>query len=506
MIIKVQISHFFHNFTKSNFKTKDMSELRDLNPKRMWEIFDEITHVARPSKKEEKIRRFLVDFAVKHNLEFKTDGIGNVVIMRPATASMKDRPVVILQSHMDMVCEKNSDVEFDFDNDPIQAYIDNGWVRARGTTLGADDGIGMAAALAVLIDAEHELPPIEALFTVDEETGLTGAFNLGADMLTGKYLINLDSEDEGEIFIGCAGGIDTVATFDAAPTTAPADHAFFRLDITGLTGGHSGDDINKGLANSNKLMTRFLWHGMREFGLRLCRFDGGNLRNAIPREAWSIFAVPTAQVSAMMAYYEKYTADVTGEFSFTEPKIDITIGKSDPQAKVLGINAQGGLLKALQGVPNGVLAMSAAMPGLVETSTNLASVKFCNEGDVIVTTSQRSSIDSARYDAAASVESVFELGGANVKHSDGYPGWKPDPSSHLLRVSVETYKKLFNVDPVVRAIHAGLECGLFLEKYPHLEMISIGPTLRGVHSPDERLEIATVDKFWRHLIATLQAI
>lgn len=483
-----------------------MSELSNLSPKSMWEIFEAITRVPRPSRKEEKIRKFLIDFAVEHKLEHKTDAIGNVVIMRPATASMKGRPVVILQSHMDMVCEKNSDVQFDFDNDPIQAYIDGGWVRARGTTLGADDGIGMAGALALLIDTEAELPPIEALFTVDEETGLTGAFNLGSDMLTGNYLINLDSEDEGEIFIGCAGGIDTLATFDAVLTAAPADHAFFRLDITGLTGGHSGDDINKGLANSNKLMTRFLWHGTREFGLRLSHFDGGNLRNAIPREAWSIFAVPTSQISAMKSYFEKYAAEVKGEFSLTEPKMEVSIRESDPQPNVLGVDAQRGLLDALQGVPNGVLAMSAAMPGLVETSTNLASVKFDGNGNVIVTTSQRSSIDSARYDAAASVESVFALGGASVKHSDGYPGWKPDPTSHLLKVSVATYKELFKVDPIVRAIHAGLECGLFLEKYPHLEMISIGPTLRGVHSPDERLEIATVDKFWKHLIATLQAI
>lgn len=483
-----------------------MSEFSNLHPKSMWEIFDRITCVPRPSKKEDKIREFLIDFAVSHKLEHKTDEIGNVVISRPATASMKERPVVILQSHMDMVCEKNSDVKFDFDNDPILACIDGGWVRARGTTLGADDGIGMAAALTLLIDTEAELPPIEALFTVDEETGLTGAFNLGKDMLTGKYLINLDSEDEGEIFIGCAGGIDTLATFAAAPTAAPAGHSFFRLDITGLTGGHSGDDINKGLANSNKLITRFLRHGTREFGLKLCRFEGGNLRNAIPREAYAIFAIPAAQVGTMKSYFEKYVADIKGEFSLTEPKMEITIGESDPQPHVLGATAQRGLLDALQGVPNGVLAMSAAMPGLVETSTNLASVKFDGEGNVIVTTSQRSSIDSARYDAAASVGSVFELGGGTVKHSDGYPGWKPDPSSHLLKASVNTYKKLFGVDPVVRAIHAGLECGLFLEKYPHLEMISIGPTVRGAHSPDERIEIATVDKFWKHLIATLQAI
>ncbi len=482
-----------------------MSELSKLTPAGVWTIFEEITHVPRPSKKEERIRAYLVDFARKHNLEYKTDKIGNVVILRPAAASMAGKPAVVLQSHMDMVCEKNSDVAFDFDKDPVAAYVDGGWVRARGTTLGADDGIGMSAALALLIDGSVELPAIEALFTVDEETGLTGAFNLGGDMLSGKYLVNLDSEDEGEIFIGCAGGVDTLATFPAPMAAAPAGHEFFRLYIAGLSGGHSGDDINKGLANSNKLMARFLWHGIRQFGLKICTMDGGNLRNAIPREAYTVFAVPAGKVEGLMAYYEKYTADVTGEFSITEPKISITIAPAGPQPQVLDDKAAGGLVDSLQGVPNGVLAMSAAMPGLVETSTNLASVKF-RGGAVEVVTSQRSSIDSARFDAAAAVESVLALGGGKVVHSDGYPGWKPDPTSHLLKVSVEQYRALFGVEPVVRAIHAGLECGLFLEKYPHLEMISIGPTLRGVHSPDERLEIATVDKFWKHLIAVLQNI
>lgn len=468
-------------------------------------IFEEITRVPRPSKKEDRIRAYLVDFAKKHNLEYKTDKIGNVVILRPASQSMVGKPTVVLQSHMDMVCEKNSGCMCDFDNDPIEPYVDGEWVKARGTTLGADDGIGMAAALALLIDKGVELPAIEALFTVDEETGLTGAFNLGEDMLSGKYLINLDSEDEGEIFIGCAGGVDTLATFPAHMVAAPGRHEFFRLDIAGLSGGHSGDDINKGLANSNKLMARFLWHGIRRFGLKICTMDGGNLRNAIPREAHVVFTVPAGEVKGLMAYYEKYTADVTGEFAVTEPKIDIAIAPADPQPKVLDDKVANGLIDALQGVPNGVLAMNAAIPGLVETSTNLASVKF--KGDAIeVVTSQRSSIDSARFDAAAAVESVLGLGGGKVVHSDGYPGWKPDPTSYLLKVSVEQYRVLFGVDPVVRAIHAGLECGLFLEKYPHLEMISIGPTVRGVHSPDERLEIATVDKFWQHLIAILRNI
>ncbi len=463
----------------------------------MWSIFEEITRVPRPSKKEGKIREYLIDFARKHGLEHAMDPIGNVVIRRPGK-----QPTVVLQSHMDMVCEKNSDISFDFENDPIEAYVDGEWVRARGTTLGADDGIGMAAALALLIDKRQELPAVEALFTVDEETGLTGAFNLGEGMLTGRYLINLDSEDEGEIFIGCAGGVDTLATFPMVKKPAPADHAFFRIDIRGLKGGHSGDDINKGLANANKLITRFLWHGSRILKMQLCAIGGGNLRNAIPREAYAIFAIPIALVKSFSKYCKRYTADITGEFGLTEPGIEITISEQDSQP----ICDARGLIYALQGLPNGVLAMSAAMPGLVETSSNLASIKSTGEDSVVVVTSQRSSVDSARWDAAAAVGSVLALGGGVVEHSDGYPGWKPDPTSKLLKISVEQYQKLFDTEPVVRAIHAGLECGLFLEKYPNLEMISIGPTLRGVHSPDERLEIATVNKFWQHLVAILQNI
>ncbi|MCL2561689.1 MAG: aminoacyl-histidine dipeptidase [Rikenellaceae bacterium] len=483
-----------------------MSELSKLAPAGVWTIFEEITRIPRPSKKEEKIIAYLIDFAVRYGLDYRQDAIGNLVITRAAAPSMAGKPAVVLQSHVDMVCEKNSDVGFDFDCDPIQVYVDGEWVRARGTTLGADDGIGMAAALALLVDSTLEAPAIEALFTVDEETGLTGAFNLGENMLTGKYLINLDSEDDGEIFIGCAGGIDTVATFPAPMTATPSGLSFFRLAITGLSGGHSGDDINKGLANSNKLMTRFLWHGLRRFGLKISTLDGGNLRNAIPREAVATFAVPTGEVAGLREYYERYAAEVRAEFSATEPRLATSLTEVAVAQKVMEDSAARGLVDALQGVPNGVLAMSTSMPGLVETSTNLASVKPGEEGGIVVVTSQRSSIDSARFDAAASVESVFELGGATVTHSEGYPGWKPDLTSHLLRVGVEQYRRLFDVEPKVRAIHAGLECGLFLKKYPHLEMISIGPTVRGVHSPDERLEIATVDRFWKHLVAILQNI
>lgn len=479
--------------------------IRDLQPALVWEQFESITQVPRPSKKEERIIEFLIDFAKRNNLEYQRDKIGNVVIRKGATAGYEERETVILQSHMDMVCEKNSDVDFDFETQPIRAIVDGEWVRAEGTTLGADCGIGMAAAMALLLDDEAEHGPIEALFTVDEETGLTGAFNLGEGMLNGKYLLNLDSEDEGEIFIGCAGGVDTLATFNIALEPAPKGYEFYRFDVSDLVGGHSGDDINKGRANSNKITARLLLNAQNNFEARMSYFDGGNLRNAIPREAYAVVGVPAKQKEKFEAYTKQFMADVKDEFHFTEPDMRLSLTPIPCVDEVLDLASQRNLLGALVGVPNGVLEMSAAIPGLVETSTNLASVKFADK-KIVVTTSQRSSVESAKHYAKDAVESVFLLAGAEVVHSDGYPGWAPNPDSHLLKVSVECYERLFGVEPKVKAVHAGLECGLFLEKYPHLEMVSFGPTLRGVHSPDERLEIATVDKFWRHLKEIVKSI
>ncbi|MFR2524617.1 aminoacyl-histidine dipeptidase [uncultured Alistipes sp.] len=483
-----------------------MSEIASLEPRLVWEQFDAITRVPRPSKKEEKIREYLVRFAADHGIECHTDKIGNVVMRKPATPGYEQRSKVILQSHMDMVCEKNSGVEFDFSRDAIRTRIEGEWVRAEGTTLGADDGIGMAAALAVLIDPEAEHGPLEALFTVDEETGLTGAFELGEGMLTGKYLINLDSEDEGEIFIGCAGGIDTIATFRYTTEAAPKNYSFFRVDVSDLAGGHSGDDIDKGRVNSNKTVARLLWDGMQSYELRLSYFDGGNLRNAIPREAYAIFGVPTRLRDEFRKRYELFAADLHAEFRLCEPNFRITLNEMPAVDHVIDEKTQFGLVYSLVGVPNGVIAMSMALPGLVETSTNLASVKFVDGAKIVVTSSQRSSVESAKTYVMQMVESVFALAGADVAHSDGYPGWAPDPSSRLLEVSVASYRRLFGREPKVRAIHAGLECGLFLEKYPELEMVSFGPTLRGVHSPDERLEIATVAKFWAHLNDILRTL
>lgn len=470
--------------------------IRELDPKVVWEQFDDITRVPRPSKKEGKIIEFLIAFAEAHGFDYRKDEIGNVVIYKGATPGFESRPTVVLQSHMDMVCEKNSDVEFDFENDAIRTKIDGEWVKAEGTTLGADCGIGMAAALAVLLDESLQHGAIEALFTVDEETGLTGAFELGEGMLKGKYLINLDSEDEGEIFIGCAGGIDTVATFHYRTEEAPKNYVWFRVDVSDLLGGHSGDDIDKGRANSNKIVARLLWDAQQSYQMRLGYFCGGNLRNAIPREAYAIFGVPARLKEEFVKRYRMFAEDVRSEFQFTEPNFKITLNEMPEVPTVLDEKTQMALVNALVGVPNGVLAMSFAVPGLVETSTNLASVKFDGEDSIVVTSSQRSSVESAKTYAMQTVESVFALAGADVAHSDGYPGWAPNPDSSLLATTVESYKRLFGVEPKVRAIHAGLECGLFLEKYPELEMVSFGPTLRGVHSPDERLEIATVRKFW----------
>ena len=481
-----------------------MSEIAQLTPRIVWDYFDQITRIPRPSKKEEKIMAYLVDFAKSHGLEYRRDGVGNLVIRKPATTGYEGRPTVILQSHMDMVCEKNSDVAFDFEHDAIRTRIDDGWVRAEGTTLGADDGIGMAAALAMLASATVAHPALEALFTVDEETGLTGAFGLGEGMLTGKYLINLDSEDEGELFIGCAGGVDTVAKFSPMVTPAPDGFEYFRIDVKGLAGGHSGDDIEKGRANSNKLMARLLYE-LLPYGPVLNRFDGGNLRNAIPREAFAVFGVPAETAGDVCERCRAFAVEIVEEFKYTEPNLQMTLNKIEWVEWVLDPVTMQSLVGALVGLPNGVLAMSHAVEGLVETSSNLASVKFGAEG-IVVTTSQRSSVESAKRYAAQTVEAVLRLSGAEVAHSDGYPGWSPDPDSYLLHVTEQCYERLFAVKPKVRAIHAGLECGLFLEKYPELDMVSFGPTLRGVHSPDERLEIATVQKFWDLLCAVVGSL
>ena len=474
----------------------------ELKPASVFHYFAEICKVPRPSKKEEKIIAYLQNFAKEQGLESKTDEAGNILIKKPATPGKENLKTVILQSHIDMVCEKNSDSNHDFLNDPIETYIDGEWLKAKGTTLGADNGIGMAAQLAVLAANDIEHGPIECLFTVDEETGLTGAFALKEGFMDGDILINLDSEDEGELFIGCAGGAHTTAEFAYEEIDAPQDYFFFNVAIKGLTGGHSGDDISKNRANANKLLNRFLSQLAAKYDLYLCEIDGGNLHNAIPREARALCAVPMKHKEDVRIDMNIYTAEIENEFSVTEPNLRTELGSESPCTKAIDRDTVARLLKTVYAVHHGVYAWSQDMPGLVETSSNLASIKMV-DGKIKIVTSQRSSILSSRKDMSEVVRSAFLLGGAEVSTGDGYPGWKPNPASPILKVAIESYKRLFGVEPKVKAIHAGLECGLFLEKYPHLDMFSTGPTLRGVHSPDERMHIPAVDKFWQHLLDVL---
>ncbi|MDR1005403.1 MAG: aminoacyl-histidine dipeptidase [Bacteroidales bacterium] len=481
------------------------NDIKGLKPQKVFGFFEQILAIPRPSKKEEKMTAFLYDWGKSKGLETIKDEIGNVIIRKPATKGYENKVSVCLQSHMDMVCEKNSDKIFNFETDSIEAYVDGEWLKAKGTTLGADDGIGVATALAILDSDDIEHGDIECLFTVDEETGLSGAEALGKDALKSRILINLDSEDEGELFIGCAGGKDTVAKmkYDKEPT--PDNCAYLRVNVKGLKGGHSGDDINKGLACANKVLNRILWSIDRDYGIRISAFDGGNLRNAIAREAYSDIVLNKQDAESIQQDIKKMGKDIAYEFRSTEPDMQIVITEISKPAFVIDTLTQDNLLNVLYACPHGVLAMSREIPNFVETSTNLASVKM-DDTHIIVTTSQRSSVESAKEAACHRINACFSLVNADVWHGDGYPGWTPNPQSKILKIAEESYERLFGRKPVVRAIHAGLECGLIGEKYENMDMISYGPTLRGVHSPDERLEIATVDMFWRHTLDILKNI
>lgn len=479
--------------------------LKDLKPARVYHYFAEICQIPRPSKHEGKIAAYLADFGRKHNLETIVDKTGNVIIRKPASKGMEHLKSVVLQSHMDMVCEKNSDVQHDFDTDPIQPYIDGGWIKAKGTTLGADDGIGIATQLAILDATDIAHGPIECLFTVDEETGLTGAFGLDKTTLKSTILLNLDSEDEGEIFIGCAGGKDTVITLPCKMENSTVKSEGYRIKVSGLKGGHSGDDINKGLGNANKILNRLLWVATQEFELRLASFNAGNLRNAIAREGSAVVAIPVDKGKDFVKFVQEFNTTVRAEYNITEPGLLIEAVAAENPAKVMDHDTQQKLLNSVYACPHGVIAMSASIPDFVETSTNLASVKT-KEDSIEITTSQRSSVESEKNDIGNMVVSVFNLAGGKSVHSDGYPGWTPNPDSKILEISKVAYERLFGYSPKVKAIHAGLECGLVGEKYPLMDMISYGPTLRGVHSPDERLEIASMQKFWDFTIEILKNI
>lgn len=449
---------------------------------------------------------FLTEYGKSLGLETECDETGNVIIRKPATPGMENRKTLILQSHMDMVCEKNADVEFDFDKDSIQTYMDGEWMKAKGTTLGADDGIGMAMQMAVLSGTDIKHGPIECVFTRDEETGLTGAEGMKPGFMKGSMLVNLDSEDEGEIFVSCAGGCRTYAQMPYTLEDTPAGMFFFELKVKGLSGGHSGDDIDKKRANANKLLTRFLYMCQEKYDLRLADIQTGGLPNAIPREAWCLCAVPSGCKESVRVDWNVFAADVEEEFSATEKTMEFLLDSADHQDKVIDKDTSRRLITALQGVHNGILSMCQDIE-LVETSSNLASIRMNKEtGNIEIGSSQRSSLLSARLNMSNTFKAVFELAGAKVDVGGGYPGWKMNPHSELLRIAVEQYKALFGKEPHVRGIHAGLECGLFSEKYPGMDMISMGPTLRGVHSPDERLYVPTVDMVWRHLLAIMENI
>lgn len=477
-----------------------------MKPARVFEQFAEINKIPRPSKHEERMIEYLKEFGKKHGLETEVDETGNVIIRKPATKGHENAPMVSLQSHMDMVCDKLVDVDFDFHKDAIQTYVDGEWLTAKGTTLGADDGIGCAIELAILDSDDIEHGPLECVFTRDEETSLTGAMGMKAGFMKGEMLINLDSEDEGQIFISCAGGKTTSAKFTFTREQAPEGFFFLKASIKGLKGGHSGDDINKKRANAIKILDRFLYKEQEKTDVRLASFNSGKLHNAIPRDGVIVFAVPESKKETVRADWNIFTANVEEEYHVTDTAMEFKLESADAEP-VLPKDTSRRFILAIQGVDNGVFAMcqDEALAWMVETSNNVASV-ITTENEVNVVASQRSNVMSNLENETNTVKAVFELAGAEVKMSDGYPAWKMNPDSKLTKVAVESYKKIFGKEPIVKGIHAGLECGLFSERYPNLDMVSFGPTLRDVHTPDERLHIPTVQMVWDHLLDILKNV
>ena len=478
----------------------------ELKPARVFEQFAEINKIPRPSKHEEKMIDYLKEFAEKRNLEHEVDETGNVIIRKPATKGHENAPMVSLQSHMDMVCDKLVDVDINFQTDAIQTYVDGEWLTAKGTTLGAYDGIGCAIELAILDSDDIEHGPIECVFTRDEETSLTGAMGMKAGFMKGDMLINLDSEDEGQIFISCAGGKTTSAKFTFTREQAPEGYFFLQASIKGLKGGHSGDDINKKRANAIKILTRFLYKEQEKMDLHLASFNSGKLHNAIPRDGVIVFAVPASEKETIRVDWNVFTANVEEEYHVSDTTMEFNLESAEATAVIeKGVSHR--FILAMQAVDNGVFAMcqDEALAYMVETSNNVASVAT-SDNEINIVTSQRSNVMSNLENETNTVKAAFELAGAEVKMSDGYPAWKMNPDSKLTKVAVESYKKLFGKEPIVKGIHAGLECGLFSERYPNLDMVSFGPTLRDVHTPDERLYIPTVQMVWDHLLDILKNV
>lgn len=479
--------------------------IKELQPREVWGIFYELTRIPRPSKRENRVVDYVKKTGEDRGLETIVDQTGNVIIKKPASPGMENRKGVILQGHLDMVPQKNSQVEHDFENDPIDAYVDGEWVTARGTTLGADNGIGVAAVLAVLKADNLEHGPVEALLTVDEETGMTGAFGLKPGLLDGDILINLDSEEHGQIYVGCAGGIEANILFTYQEEAAAEDVIYYKLQVSGLKGGHSGMDIVLGRGNSNKLLFRYLKHAAGEYGLRIVSVDGGGMRNAIPREAEAVVAVPESYAGKLEKSVKEFEKIFQNELGKVEPDLLFNIEKTDRFSTVIDEKTQRNLIYGIYACPNGVIRMSDSVADLVETSTNLASVKSQN-GQIVAQCLLRSSVDSAKEDLANMIQSVFELAGADVSFGGSYPGWKPNVDSEILGIAKNVYEKLHSEPPKIKAVHAGLECGLLGGVYPEIDMISFGPTISHPHSPDEKVHIESVGKFWDYLLDTLKNI
>lgn len=479
--------------------------IRQLSPEAIWSNFADLNAVPRPSKKEERVITFIKDFGVGLNLETIEDEVGNVIIKKPATPGMEDRKAVVLQSHLDMVHQKNTDTDFDFLTQGIQMYVDGDWVKAKGTTLGADNGLGVATIMAVLQSTDIPHPALEALFTVDEETGMTGAMGLQPGLLKGEILLNLDTEEDDEIGVGCAGGIDITATRSYSEEPRPQSTVAYDLSVNGLQGGHSGMDIHKGFGNANKLMSRLLYDGFDRYGLRISKIEGGSLRNAIPRESRAVVVVDAVHKDAFESAIEHLISAIGKEFDSIEPELKIVLNPSDLPEAVMELGVQQPLLKALRAAHNGVYRMSPDIEDLVETSNNLARVLIEN-GQIHIGCLTRSSVNSSKMDLAQTLKATFELAGCAVEFSGDYPGWTPNMKASILKVLKDLYVQLNGSEPHVAACHAGLECGILGTHYPNMEMISFGPNIKGAHSPDERAQISSVQKFWVFLKAILAAI
>jgi dipeptidase D len=486
-------------------EAKDMSVLDNLEPVLLWKHFDEISKIPRCSKHEEKIREYVINFAKKHNLKYKVDKPGNVVIIKNASPGMENKPTVILQGHMDMVCEKNSDVNFDFSKDAINLKLKGDVLTADGTTLGADNGIGLATSLAILEDDTLKLGTIEALFTVDEETGLTGAFALESDMLTGKIMLNLDSEDWGVITVGCAGGGDSQVTLPLKTQPINGGLKSMSIKVAGLRGGHSGVDAHEQRGNAIKILTRILWKASKNYEFYISEIKGGDKHNAIPREAFATVAVNEKQADEFVSTLKTESKNILEEIKPIDPKLTVDFENIGLPGKAFDKNTQNTLLNLLHGLPHGVDKMSYDIDGLVETSTNLATVAL-KDNNALIGLSSRSSIKSALQDFRDRIRATAELAGAKVKEETSYPGWKPNLNSNILKISKKIYKDEYGKDPVVEAIHAGLECGIIGEKFPGMDMISIGPTIKYPHSPEEQVHVSTVDKYYKYIIKILQNI